>query len=78
MYKQKQEEADPKKTITFMDFFKHCTIFDPYEIVIYNTWKLENGALHVHFRLKKAPDLSRKEIRELDDDPEKKASRIKL
>lgn len=75
-FKSLYQEQFPEKEASLVDFFSQCSVFDEHEIVFYNAWKTEKEGLPIQFRLRKAADLTRKEIRKLEEDPEKTSHKI--
>ncbi len=76
-FKQQFKERYPDKEATYQDFFTKCSVFNEYEIVFYNPWRFGEEGLPVQLRLKKTPELSKKEIRKMEEDPELKAIKVK-
>lgn len=75
-YKKKFLEAFPDRQASLLKLFYKSAIFKDNEIVVYNPWMRGNDDLTVQFRLKKHPDLSKREKRTLDEGPEKIAQKV--
>lgn len=75
-FKELYQEQFPDTSVTQEDFFKKCTVFDDYEIVAVNQWNMSKGTLNVVFRLKKNPELSKKDACKLKEDPKKAAEKV--
>lgn len=77
-FKYKYQNENPGEEVTHQDFFSKCTAFDEHEIVIYNPWKIKDGCLPIQIWLKRHPDLTRKELRKLNTDPEIRANEVNM